>query len=145
MSLKTRLEAAARAGRSLIQGAFAAGAVAAVTAAQSALGDGAFQLRIVAIAVVTAFTTAAVSYVYTVVAPYVGASTPALESVVRASRTLLAGAVSTGLIAAGDAIYAAVQGGTFAPWVVGSAAVSAATTAIVAFVHNAIKPRQAAA
>lgn len=142
--MKKRLEAAARALRSLFQGALAAGAIAAVTGAQDAMGGGAFQARVIAVAAVTAGVTAAVSYVFTVVAPYVGSSSSALEGIVRALRTLLAGAISIGLVAAGEASYSAIQGGSFSPWVVAAAAWSAATTAVVAFVHNAVRPRKVA-
>jgi hypothetical protein len=143
--MSKRLEAVARAVRSLFQGALAAGAIAAVTAVQTVMGDGSFQLRVVVVAAVSAFVTAAVSYVFTVVAPYAGSSSPAVEAFVRGLRTLIAGAVSTGIIAGGDAAVTAIRGGEYAPWVLASAAVAAGATAVVAFVHNALRPRVAAA
>jgi hypothetical protein len=137
-------EALARAARSLAQGAVAAGAVAAWQAGQAALQGGGFQPRIVVVAVVTAFVTAAASYGFTVVAPYLGATGPGLEALVRAGRTLLAGAVSAGLLAGWEAIYSAAQSGSFSPWILGTAGATAAVTAAVAFVHNMVKPRPVA-
>ncbi|WP_327047304.1 hypothetical protein OG320_05265 [Microbispora sp. NBC_01189] len=137
-----RFEAIARAARSLVQGGLAAGGVAAWLALQTALTGADFQPRIVIVAVVTAFITAAVSYVYNAVAPRLGlAGNPSVEAFVRAARTLLAGAISTALLAAWEAMYSAAQAGSFSPWVLGSAAASAGVTALVAFVHNLLRPR----
>ncbi|TQS29115.1 hypothetical protein [Microbispora sp. KK1-11] len=137
-----RIEALARAARSLVQGAIAAGGVAAWLALQTALAGGEFQPRIVIVAVVTAFITAAVSYLYNSIAPRLGiAGNPRIEALVRALRTLLAGAISTALLAAWETMYSAAQAGTFSPWVLGTAAASAGVTAFVAFVHNLLRPR----
>jgi hypothetical protein len=54
----------------------------------------------VIVAVVTAFITAAVSYVYNTLAPRFGVVGNArVEALVRAGRTLLTGAISAGLLA----------------------------------------------
>lgn len=140
-----RFEAIARALRSLAQGAVAAGAVAAWQAGQAALEGGGFQPRIIVVAAATAGVTATVSYVYNLLAPRFGISgSPRVEALVRAGRTLLAGAVSTGLLAGWEAAYSAYQSGAYSPWIVGTAAVSAAVTAGVAFVYNLVKPRDPA-
>ena len=139
-------EATVRAVRSLVQGALAAGAVAAWQAVQAASEGSAFQPRILAVAVATAFVIAAVSYVYNIVAPRLGlADSVSTIALVRAGRTLLAGAVSTGLMAAWEAGYSAVQAGTFSPWIFLTAAASAAVTTVVAYVYNLVAPREPAA
>lgn len=139
--MRARFEAVARALRSLAQGAVAAAAIAAWQAAQAAFTDAGWQPRILVVAAITAAVTAAASYVYNWFAPRLGVSGRGLEALVRAGRTLLAGAVATGALAAWDAVAASVQSGTWAPWVVGSAAATAGVTALVAFIHNAFRPR----
>lgn len=143
--MRARLEALARAGRSLVQGAVAAGAVAAWQAAQAAFSGSGWQPRIIVVAAVTAAVTAGASFVYNTVAPRLGlAGSPNVEAFVRAGRTLLAGAVSTGLLAGWEAAYSAWQSGSYSPWIVGSAAATAAGTAVVAYVHTLIQPRKPA-
>lgn len=141
--MRARFEAVARAVRSLVQGAVAAAAVAAWQAGQAAFTDAGWQPRILVVAAVSAFITAVVSYVYNAVAPRLGMNgSPSVEAFIRAGRTLFAGAVSTGMLAAWDAASSAWQSGAFSLWVVGSAAVTAGVTAVVAYVHTLVQPRK---
>jgi len=137
-----QVEAFARTLRAIAQGLITVAAFAAWEAGQAALAAHGWQPRTIAIAALTAGITAIVTYVYNLIAPRLGISgKPSVEGLVRAGRTLLAGALATGLVAAGEAILAAVQAGDFDVRVVGTSAAATFVTVVVAYIHNVIRPR----
>lgn len=132
-----RLSALARSLRTFVQGAVAAGALAAWEAAYTSVSGGTFDPRIVVMGVVTAVTGAVVTFAYNKIAPRLGlAESPSLEALIRAGRTLLQAAIAVGLVAIWDAGYAAITAGVFNPADIGKAAVAAAVTAVAAYLHN---------
>lgn len=140
-----RLSALARALRTFAQGLGAAVLVAGWEAAYTAVSGGTYDPRLVIMAVVTAVAGAFVTYVYNQFAPRAGLDgSPSWEGLVRAVRTLVQTAVAVAMIAAWDAVYALITAGNFNPADLGKAAVAAAVTALVAFVHNTVEAKKAA-
>lgn len=129
-----------RAVRTAVQGALAAGAIAAWEAAYTAWEGGTFNGRLVAMAVITAGAGAVITYLWNIVAPKLGlVDRPSVEAFVRAARTLAQAVVGIALVALWDSIYAAWLGGTHNPRDLAAGAVAAVVTAVVAYLHNLVQ------
>lgn len=131
-----RFSAVARAIRTFVQGAVAAGALAAAEAVHTAITSGTFNPRFVIMAVITTVVGAVVTYVFNVVAPRGTTAPPSVEGIVAFVRTGIQTIAAVGLVAAWDAIYALITGGVFNPADLGKAALAAGVTAVVAALHN---------
>lgn len=131
-----RFSAVARAIRTFVQGAIAAGALAAVEAVHTAITSGTFNPRFVVMAAITAIVGAVVTYVFNVVAPRGTTATPSVEGIVSFVRTAIQTIAAVGLVAAWDAGYALITGGNFNPADLGKAALAAGATAVIAALHN---------
>lgn len=139
-----RFSAVVRALRTFVQGMVATVAVAGTEALHTAVTSGSFDPRFIVMSVVAAVVGTAVSYAYNVVAPKAGVEGPAtLEGLARAVRTLVQMVIAVGLTAAWDSVYVSVVGGNYNPRDIGMAAVAAAVTSVVAFVHNAAGAKKA--
>lgn len=137
-----RFSAVVRAIRTFVQGAIATGVIAGVEAINSALTSGQFNMRFVVTGVVTAFVGAVITYVFNVVAPRVTVAAPGLEGLIAFVRTLIQTAAAVGLVAAWDAVYALMTSGHFVVGDLWKTALAAGTTAVVAYVHNALDARK---
>lgn len=136
-----RFSAVARAIRTFVQGALAAGALAAAEAVHTAITSGSFNPRYVIMAIITAIVGAVVTYVFNVVAPRGTTAPPSVEGIIAFVRTAIQTIAAVGLVAAWDATYALVSGGVFNPADLGKAALAAGVTAIVAALHNMFDSR----
>ncbi len=140
-----RFSAFVRALRTFVQGLGAVVVVAGWEAGYTALQGGTYDPRLLTMAVVTAVAGAGVTYVYNKIAPAYGMTGPATrEGLVRALRTLVQTVVAVGLIAAWDSVYASITGGLYNPADIAKAAVVAAVTSVVAYLHNTIEAKKAA-
>lgn len=136
-----RFSAVARAVRTFVQGALATGVIAVVESINTAMTSGQFNMRFVITGIVTAFVGAVVTYVFNIVAPRVTVAAPGLEGLIAFVRTLIQTAAAVGLVAAWDAAYALMTSGTFVLGDVWKSALAAGTTAVVAYLHNALDAR----
>lgn len=143
MDMGERLGALARALRTFVQGLGAVALVSGWEAAYTAVQGGTYDPRIVIMAVVTAVAGAVVTYVYNQFAPRLGVEgSPSLEGLVRAGRTLVQTVIAVGMIAVWDAVYALISAGNFNPADLGKAAVAAAVTSVVAYLHNLFEAKK---
>src|SRR5687767_9173007 len=110
-----RFSAVARAIRTFVQGALAAGALAGAEALHTALSGGTFNPRFVVMGVITAVVGAVVTYVFNVVAPRGGTAPATVEGLVSFVRTAIQTIAAVGIIAAWDAVYALMTAGNFNP------------------------------
>lgn len=134
-------EAVVRAVRTFVQGAVAAGAVAAWEAGWTATQGGTFNPRLVVMAAVTAFAGAIVTFVWNWLAPRVGLpASPSLEALARAGRTVAQAIVAVGMVAVWDSVYATVTGGNYNPRDIVAGAVAALVMSVVAYAHTLIQP-----
>lgn len=137
----TKWEALVRAVRTFVQGAVAAGAIAAWEAGWTATQGGTFNPRLVVMAAVTAFAGAVVTFAWNHVAPKLRLSgSPSGEALARAGRTLAQAVVAVGLVAAWDSVYATVAGGNYNPRDIAAGAVTALVMSVVAYLHTLIQP-----
>lgn len=140
-----RFSAFVRALRTFVQGLGAVVLVAGWEAGYTALQGGTYDPRLLTMAVLTAVVGAGVTYVYNKIAPAHGMTGPATrEGLLRALRTLVQTVVAVGLVAAWESVYAAVTGGMYNPADIAKAAVAAAVTAVVAYLHNTFEAKKIA-
>jgi len=129
-----------RAVRTAVQGALAAGAIAAWEAAYTAWQGGTYNPRLLAMAIVTAGAGAVVTYLWNLTAPKLGLSgSPSVEALVRAGRTLAQAVVGVAFVALWDSLYAAWAGGVHNPRDLAAGTVAAVVTAVVSYLHNLVQ------
>lgn len=141
--MNVKWEAFVRAFRTFVQGAVAAGVIAAWEAGYTAVQGGTYNPRLVIMAAVTAASGALVTYGFNFLAPKVGiVGAGSVEALVRALRTVVQTVVAVGLVALWDSVYATVTGGNYSPRDVVAAAVAAVATAVMSYLHNLVQPVQ---
>lgn len=134
-----QLSAFVRALRTFVQGLGAVALVAGWEAVYTAVQGGTYDPRLLIMAAVTAVSGAVVTYLFNKIAPVVGdPSSPSLEGLLRAARTLAQTVIAVGLVAGWDSVYATVTGGNYNPADIAKAAVVAAVMAVVSYLHNVV-------
>lgn len=135
-----QLSAFVRALRTFVQGLGAVALVAGWEAVYTAVQGGTYDPRLLTMAGVTAVSGAVVTYLFNKIAPVVGdPSSPSLEGLLRAARTLAQTVIAVGLVAGWDSVYATVTGGNYNPADIAKAAVVAAVMAVVSYLHNVVE------
>ncbi len=134
-------EAFVRSIRTLVQGALAAGAIAAWDALYATWQGGTYNPRVLTMAAVAAASGAVSTYVFNLVAPKLGESgSKSREAFIRAGRTLVQAVVGVATVALWDSLYVTWTSGVHNPRDIAIAAGAAVATAVVSYLHNLVQP-----